>query len=167
MNENNPNPTSPSFAADPLNCDLSSIAPIRVLLRPDRMELVISKVEMTKSKSGGNMLKIEHKTVNPQYPMEGNEPVKAGHFVFNQLMTQVTGKATMEMVAGNVQELVLASRLTAAEAGYPIALATAEMWSPKLVGKRVFAQVDYEPSRTGDDGKTYEAGNKIGKYLKA
>lgn len=148
---------------DPLNEDLSNIPTTMPLVNPDNYQLKIEKAEVTKAKSGAAMLKLEHSTVGPAKAMGTGETLGPGVRVFDQIMLEPTGKATIDMVKRSVASLLQAVP------GIPIKSIAALRNTPAVLnGKLIKAKVEYEAAGKSADGtKSYPAKNVIGMYIKA
>ena len=147
---------------NPLSMDLTSIDTSMPLLKAEKYDLLVAKVEMTRTKDGlARMLKIELKTTTPGVSVK-DEPIGAGVTIFDQLVLDVKGKMTADMIARSVASLVQAAGLSG-----NIRLDNVQEWHQMLSGKIVRAKVAFVPEGVNvATGKSFPPKNEINYYVK-
>lgn len=150
--------------APPLDMDLNTVDVSLPLLQANEFyDLRIEKAEIKPTAAGGEMIHLDHVTINPARSNKG-EPLGAGIHVFNNVNTKPTGKATWDMVKRGMAELVQSVQ---GGIGTTATLANVPSWVPLLQGKVVRAKVGHEPEGVSKTGKAFKAKNTILFYQKA
>lgn len=145
-------------AIDILDADLSNVSIEFPLLCKGTYDLKITEAEI-KQQSNGPALAIAHENLDAAISTK-NEAVAPGACkVFHRISLQPSGKATMQMVQGNIAQLLAA-------AGLKDKTLRQCMDAKLLEGKIVRAAVVVEPASTNEKtGKEYAESNKITRYL--
>lgn len=151
---------------DPLNEDLMSLETSMPLLEsPNNYDLKVEKVEVKASGKGAAMLHLELSTTAPANSMPDHtgkvSTLQPGVRVFDNIMLEATGKATMDMVKRSVAALLQAAVIPG------LGSIAAVRSTPNLLqGAVLRCKVGYEKDGTGTNGKAYPAKNVIMTYLK-
>jgi hypothetical protein len=148
-----------AMTAPPLDQDLNSIDTSIPLLEDGIYDLQIAKVEKTKSKAGGDMLKLDYITTGPAKSRSGDQ-LGLGIHVFDQCMMAPAGKSDWNMVVRNIAAITQGAALTGTvgeflNGGYV-----------GLQGRAIRVKIGYEPEGTDKNGKSFKAKNVISLYIK-
>lgn len=148
-----------NMTAPPLDMDLNSIDTSIPLLEDGIYDLQVAKVEKAKSKSGGDMLKLDYVTTAPAMS-RSKDQLGAGIHVFDQCMLAPSGKSDWGMVVRNIAAITQSTQLTGTvgdflNGGYV-----------GLQGRALRVKIGFEPEGVDKNGKSFKAKNVISLYIK-
>jgi len=146
--------------APPLDIDLNSVDTSMPLIADGQLvDFTLVKVEKVKTKAGGDMLSIQHKSITPTKAADGKD-LFPGVLVFGNLNLAPSGKGTWDMVVRNIAAITQAAGITGTLAEF-----LNGGWQ-QLQGKTVRGKVHYVPEGPDKTGVVRKAKNEISLYIK-
>jgi hypothetical protein len=153
--------------APPLDIDLNTIDTSMPLIADNSLaDFTIAKVELRKTKAGGDMLGIDATTTGPTKSQDGHD-LGSGIHVFTNLNLAPSGKSDWTIVARNIASLTQAAGVQFDGGG--LAQQIEQLRTDHvalLTGKQFRAKVGITPAGVDKNGRAYRAKNEFTVFLK-